>query len=309
MIIQANLISLPQNQKGEKMYNRLTNDKIEIQVASIGAELSSAKIINDNQEYIWQGLPEFWTGRSPVLFPNVGGIKDGNIAINGTTYPIPNHGIARKRKFVLKENTNDKLVYALRYNDELLKQYPYKFELELVYTLEKNTIHIDYNVYNLDKQTIYFQIGTHPAFSCPINDQLSFDDYYIKFNNTEDNRRFFFNSENLLVSETDEAGISGDQLQLRTNLFNKGALIYKDIKSTSFTLMSDKDSRKVIVEANKFPYLGIWQKEGAPFICIEPWHGISDSDDFTGVFQDKELMIALEKNNSYNCRLSITIEK
>ncbi|TIU61445.1 MAG: aldose 1-epimerase family protein, partial [Mesorhizobium sp.] len=44
-----------------------------------------------------------------------------------------------------------------------------------------------------------------------------------------------------------------------------------------------------------FNELGIWSKPGgAPFLCIEPWHGIASPVDFDGEFTDKPGVMLIE---------------
>lgn len=289
------------------MISTLSNEKISIAVNSIGAELWSIKKVNDAFEYLWQGDEAYWTGRSPVLFPNVGAVKNSVTRVDGVTYPLGNHGFPKKEEFKLLESSEDTLVYEYRYNGESLKMYPYRFALQLAYTLVDTTVAIGYTVRNLDNKTIYFQLGTHPGFNCPMNDDLAFSDYYLEFNESEKSRRLFFDAANLLISNKETEGLDGNTFELSHDLFVEGACIFRDIKSTSITLKSDKDSRAVTLSFNKFPYLGVWQKHGAPYVCIEPWHGISDLDTYTGEFKDKEMIIALEKKEEYLCRLDITI--
>jgi len=290
------------------MISTLSNGNITIEVNSIGAELWSIKKANDSFEYLWQGDGTYWTGRSPVLFPNVGAVKNNVMRVDGKEYPLGNHGFPRKLEFELKVKSDSVLTYIYSYNDESLQMYPFKFTLELSYTLIDTTVTIDYKVTNLDNQAIYFQLGTHAGFNCPMAEGLSFNDYYLEFDASEKSRRLYFDAANLLVSNKDSEGLDGTKYPLSFDLFTEGACIFKHIHSSKITLKSDQDARQVTLGFNKFPYLGIWQKQGAPYVCIEPWYGISDADDYTGEFKDKEMIIALEEKNVYDCQLTITVE-
>lgn len=289
------------------MISTLSNGKISIEVNSVGAELWSIKKMKDTFEYLWQGDGTYWTGRSPVLFPNVGAVKNNVMRVDGVEYPLGNHGFPRKLEFELLESTSDTLVYAYTYDDDSLKMYPFKFILELSYTLSDMTVAIDYRVKNLDDKVMYFQLGTHPGFNCPLNKGLAFDDYYLEFDQEEKSRRLFFDAANLLVSDKDVDGLDGTKFPLNFDLFQEGACIFRDIKSSSIVLKSDKDSKSVTLNYNKFPYLGLWQKQGAPYVCIEPWYGVSDLDNYTGDFKDKEMIISLDEKKQYECQLTITI--
>ncbi|MGL1891606.1 MAG: aldose 1-epimerase family protein [Spirochaetaceae bacterium] len=289
------------------MITKIQNDKVSIEVNSIGAELWSLKKSGDDLEYLWQGDGTYWTGRSPVLFPNVGAVKGNKMKVDGVEYPLGNHGFPRKAEFELIEGTETKLVYSYKSNDESLKMYPFRFELILSYSLNDKGVSIDYTVKNLDTKEIYFQLGTHPGFNCPLDSELKFDDYYIEFNKSEDSRRLFFDQDNLTITNKDEDGLNGNKMPLKHETFYEGAAIFKDINSNEIALKSDKGSRFVKLSFNKFPALGVWQKPDAPYICLEPWHGISDDDNYTGDFKDKSMIITLDKAKEYNCEMTIEI--
>jgi galactose mutarotase-like enzyme len=63
----------------------------------------------------------------------------------------------------------------------------------------------------------------------------------------------------------------------------------------------------VKVNFEDFPSLGIWTKEQAPFICIEPWFGYSDTADNSGNLFKKEGILVLDANDTFNAKFSIQI--
>ena len=290
------------------MITKISNDKITIEVNTLGAELHSLKRTGDDYEYLWQGNPEIWASRSPLLFPIVGAVKNGQMKVDGKHYPIGNHGFAKISEFELKSSEESQLVYQLISNEDTLKMYPFKFELSVAYTLKESEVMISYEVRNLDTKEIFFQLGTHPGFNCPMEDGLKFEDYHISFNKEESARRHFFDGANLLVTNKDEEGLNGKEIGLNHSLFYEGAAIYRGIESKELILKSDKGSREVKLSYDKFSYLGIWQKKDAPYICIEPWTGVSDRDDYEGEFKDKEMMMSLGVKQSYQCKMGIEIK-
>lgn len=289
------------------MINKIQNNKISIEVNSFGAELWSLKKVGNDFEYLWQGDTKYWGNRSPVLFPTVGAVKNSKYRIGDKEYPLGNHGFALNSEFTLIEESETKLVYSLKTNEEIKKMYPFNFELILSYALDESSVKIQYTVKNLDTQNIYFQLGTHPGFNMPLDSDLKFDDYYIEFNKKEQCNRLFFDKANLTITNKDEDGLEGQKLNLKHEIFYEGAAIYKNINSDQLVLKSDKGARFVKFSFDKFPALGVWQKPDAPYICIEPWHGISDDDNYTGEFQDKAMIITLDKNSDYNCFMNIEI--
>lgn len=289
------------------MITTISNEHITIEVNTLGAELWSLKKTGEDYEYLWQGNPEYWTGRSPVLFPIVGACIHSEMKVDGELYPIGNHGFSRKTEFQLIQSDDSKLVYQLVSNEDTLKMYPFKFDLRLTYTLEGSQVIIGYEVINTDHNEIYFQIGTHPGFNVPMDEGLNFDDYYISFDVEESARRHFFDGDNLLVTNKDEDGLKGRQMALKHELFYEGATIFRGINSKELILKSDKGQRQVKLSYDKFSYLGVWQMKDAPYVCIEPWTGISDPDNYTGEFKDKEMMMSLDVGKDYSCYLAIEI--
>ena len=59
----------------------LRNELLAIEVSELGAELQSIKAVENNVEYLWQGDPDIWSGRAPILFPIVGALRGQSIRI------------------------------------------------------------------------------------------------------------------------------------------------------------------------------------------------------------------------------------
>jgi galactose mutarotase-like enzyme len=73
---------------------------------------------------------------------------------------------------------------------------------------------------------------------------------------------------------------------LKYELFENDALIFKSLQSRYLTILKIKHHLRV--HYSGFPHLGIWTKINAPFLCIEPWFGYSDSVESTGNLMEKE---------------------
>lgn len=291
-----------------KEFVELANDKLRVKLKPLGAELVSLKRNDDDFEYMWTGDAAFWTGQSPVLFPIVGSVRNETTSIEGQDYHMKNHGFARRSHFEVIDSGENFCVFSLKYDENTLAMYPYRFELRMTYILSEQSVHIKYEVVNLDDKTIYFQLGTHPGFRCPMTEKLSLSDYYLEFSQEESAMRYYCNSNNLVVDGKEQKVFDQNNvLALTPETFYDGALIFRDIKSTSVTLKSDADSRFVRVSWNNFPYLGIWQPKDAPFVCIEPWHGVGDNDTHSVAYRDKEQIVSLEPEQIFSSALRIEI--
>ena len=155
---------------------------LKIQTKKSGAELTSIQY--DGKEMLFQGAQVldkngnvFWKRQAPILFPIVGQIKNSTTQIEGKTYEMSQHGFARDMDFEEISKTENEHHYVLKYNQETLKKYPYKFELHVIYEVNENTLTVTYQVKNIDNKTIYFGLGGHPAFNC----DYSNDEYDIIF--------------------------------------------------------------------------------------------------------------------------------
>jgi galactose mutarotase-like enzyme len=278
----------------------LSNSLINIKIKHLGAELCSLKTAQ-NKEYIWEGNPSVWGKHSPVLFPIVGTLKNNTFTHGGTNYSLSRHGFARDMEFILVEKTENTATFSIQSNSETLKEYPFEFELQIKYTLIDTILELAYTVINKDSNTIPFSIGAHPAFALPGN----FDDYSLAFEQVEPFEYTLL--ENGLVStQTKTIPIKTNSIPLSYQLFERDALIFKKLKSKSLTIV-EKENPILKVHFEDFPNLGVWTKVGAPFICIEPWFGYSDTTESNGNLFEKEGIIILKKDGTFQAKFSIEI--
>lgn len=144
----------------------LKNTALTLNISLHGAELTS---IRDSfgREFLWQADPAFWKRHSPVLFPIVGSLWNKHFRVNGREYEMGQHGFARDMDFRLVSEREDEMWFELKSSPETLAKYPYKFTLRIGYRLEANKIHVMWEVSGDDSQTMWFQIGAHPAFYLP----------------------------------------------------------------------------------------------------------------------------------------------
>ena len=163
----------------------LENGNIKISASTLGGELNSLISKKDNTEYLWNGDEKYWKYHSPILFPIVGKVLNNKYRAEGNEYELPQHGLARTREFTMIEKDDSHIVFELLWSEDTLKIYPYKFSLRLTYELLENGIKVGYTVKNLDDKEIYFSIGGHPAFMCPLFKDEKFEDYYFEFNKKE----------------------------------------------------------------------------------------------------------------------------
>ena len=287
----------------------LENNDLKIMVRSKGAELRLLKEKKDGTDYLWNGDPSWWKYCSPILFPIIGKVKNGKYKVDGKVYELPQHGLGRISEFELVNKTTDSVSFKLRYSDETLKVYPYKFELTVSYVLTGRSVNVTWRVDNLDDREIIFSIGAHPALRCPIVEGESFSDCYLDFHGEEHCENMKTDADVLFLYER-EKDLDSDKMNLSYDIFKEGVHVFDNLKTGSITLRSTKSKKAITLSAPSYPYMGIWspEKGGAPFVCVEPWYGHADYADFDGDFKDKEGVIALEKGKSFKTGYTLTIE-
>lgn len=247
----------------------ISNNDISVIISTFGAEIKS--VTKSGKELIWEGNPEYWSGQAPLLFPICGGLKDDKFVFEGKEYNLPKHGYARLSEFELESHDIEKAVFLLRSDDESLKQYPFEYELRVIYTLDKSKLNVEYNVKNMTDKNMYFSIGAHEAYACP----EGIEEYSIVFDKAEDLNASRLEG-NFLKYETVNVGKNISEFPLKTEYFATDALVFLDLKSKKVSLKNRKTGEAIEVDFNGFPYLLLWTVPGAGYICIEPWCGIPD---------------------------------
>lgn len=248
---------------------KLQNDRLQIEVKDFGAVLTSVRSNKSGHEFLWQGDPDIWNGQSPILFPIIGRLLEDKCRIDGTEYEIIRHGLARHRAFELVKEDSNKLVFLQTSNEETRKAFPYHYELSVAFALDGNRLTVTHTVKNPNDRTMYFSIGAHPAFNCALGDRLVFE----KKETLQSER---IDTDSLLTGVLDPILDNEDTLLLTEHLFDKDALIFEGVQSDFVTLHCQESRTAVRFMFGNAPFLAIWAKPAAPFVCIEPWHGIND---------------------------------
>lgn len=293
------------------MLHLLENNFLKVTASNYGGELHNILGKKNNTEFLWNGNPDFWKYHAPILFPIVGKVKNGKYTIDNTTYELPQHGLARINEFNLLDKSDTKISFELQYNESTLQIYPYKFSLIISYELIENTIKVSYIVKNLDDKSIYFSIGAHPAFMCPINENESITDYFFEFSKKETADLITVDMSAGLISHNTIPYLKDENIiNIKDDLFKNDALIFHNLDSEIVSLKSKNHSTSISMDFSDFPYIALWSMQnGAPFVCIEPWFGHSDFVDFDDDFKNKPGVKKLEINNEFICSYTLIINE
>lgn len=278
----------------------LYNGSITVKISELGAELKSLK--KEGYENMWQGDPQVWSGTSPVLFPMLCALKDNKYILNGEEYNLPKHGFARNKMFEVEKATDCSATFLLKDDAETIKMYPFRFEFRVIYTLIDDSLRVEYNVKNLNDTTMYFSVGAHEAYTTP----EGIEDYDIIFPQKENFVSVLLNG-GLLQNNTMLIAKNTNILPLYDKYFILDTLIFRDLKSKSCILRNRKTEREIKVEFPDCDYLAFWHKPSAPYLCIEPWSGVPDSENSNYDITKKEGIISLKAHKEYSNIHTITI--
>ena len=270
----------------------ISNEFLTATFSEVGAELKSLKY--EGREHIWYGDPKFWTGSSPVLFPICSGLKDDEFIYEGKTYKLQKHGFARRATFDVETVDGNTATFLLSSDNCPQDNYPFQYEFRIIYTLVGKKVNVEYNIRNLTDGDMYFSVGAHEAYHCP----EGIENYEIIFDKKENLDAYQLDGP-LLSFDTKSYGANTDTLQLDNSLFDNDCLIFKNLNSRGVILRNKTTDQKIKVDFKEFPFLLIWTVPGAPFICIEPWCGITDPINTNKQFSQKEGIEKIEKGGQF----------
>jgi galactose mutarotase-like enzyme len=282
----------------------LKSSGIAATIKAFGAELCSLRNA-EGKELLWQA-GEVWPRHSPLLFPIIGRLKNDELHHRGKTYPMTQHGVARDHRFEWLDRKTDSCKLALIDNAETRARYPFAFRLEVTCTAKDADLDIAIAVINTGNEVLPASVGGHPAFCWPLQPGLAKEDYTLTF--SDDETAPIRRLEGGLVLPTPQpTPIRGKRLALSERLFDADAIILDRLASTSVRFAPDRGP-SIEMSWDGFPQLGIWSKPGgAPFLCIEPWHGFASPVDFDGEFTDKPGLMhiapAATRSLSYRIRI------
>ena len=278
----------------------LENEYLRIGIKTKGAELFSVLRKENQLEYMWSGDPAFWGKTSPILFPIIGTLKDDTYFYENKSYKLSRHGFARDAEFEILKHENQVAVFFLKNSPGSFKNYPFAFELFVKYSLDNDELKVSYEVRNTGANIMYFSMGAHPAFTVPLTEGTVYEDYFLEFDSIETAPRWPINKEGLIEKGPIQFFNNSSRIDLSHKLFEKDALVFKDVTSNKISLKTNKHAHGLDFHFEGFPFLGLWAAKGANFVCIEPWCGIADSVDHNQNFIEKDGIQMLSVNDSWS---------
>ena len=171
---------------------KLTNNRYEVTFTAKGGEIKSFTDLETGIQYMWQGHPDYWTGKNPGLFPLVGNTLDGTYEMDGKTYAMKNHGLVRYATLDCVCDDGKEVVMAFDSSADTKAQYPFDFHYEVGYALQDDTLTVTYRITNTGERDMPFTFGLHPGFNCPLCEGEAFEDYTMRFSNPEKLKQLVF---------------------------------------------------------------------------------------------------------------------
>jgi len=284
---------------------RLSSPELNVEINPLGAQLSILRD-QDGHDLLWDGDPAVWSGRAPLLFPIVGELAGGSYRLDGRTYKLSRHGFARGKMFEVVAPTAAAATFNLRANEATLQLYPFNFELNIRYALQGPTLVVTTSVHNRGTATMPASFGYHPGLRWPLPYGRARAEHFIEFANEEPAPIRRLNSVGLLTDEPHPTPIVARRLGLNDSLFQNDVVIFDQVRSRCVTYGAQAGPR-IRMSYPDSPYLGVWTKPGAGFICIEPWHGIADPAGFAGEFTEKPGVFAVPPGGVRQIEMSLTL--
>jgi galactose mutarotase-like enzyme len=289
------------------MILEIMSDGAAAQLETKGAELRSLKDIFGT-EYIFQGDAKYWGRRSPVLFPIIGEQKDGKFEYEGKTYEMSRHGFARDAEFEVIARNRSRVLLSFASNGNTLRAYPFHFRFQTAFSIENTVLSVEYSVENTGGSDMYFCIGGHTGYNCPLLENETFEDYFVEFEKDEKFDRLLLDKNGLFNGDKLPFLDGSRRFQLEHTLFDLDAIVPDNLKSKSVSLVSRKTGRGVRVDYEDFNSLAVWSAKGnAPFVCLEPWNGCASNESDGLRLEDKQGIIKLAAGSRYSAAHTISL--
>lgn len=284
----------------------LRSDRLTASIHPLGAELWSLQDAA-GRELMTDADPAYWTGRAPLLFPIVGALTGDSYRLGDQSYRMAKHGFARHRAFALIQAGDAQALFRLEADAATRVQYPFDFRLDMGFALDGATLRMTATVSNRGAAPMPFSFGYHPAFAWPLPFGGAAADHRILFEHAEPAPVRRLDRVTGLVAPDPQPSPVRDNVYAPDHAdFQGDALIWDRLDSRSLTFgVPGKPQLKI--DFPDTPMLGIWQKPGARYLCIEPWAGMADPLGFAGDFTQKPGMTTLAPGAQQRLRLDVTL--
>lgn len=288
----------------------IENQFLSVSVREKGAELASIISKESGNEFVLQVKKGGWPLSSPVLFPIIGCVKNNKLIHKGKEYDMHIHGFAHYQEFEVSCESSEELRFTLASNGRFLEKYPFEFELILGYKLSGKSVVCSFEVVNKSDEDMYFQVGGHTAYICPLNENENRNQCYLGFEGTSAITTSRIDmSCGLLLDKKEQIELTSEGLlKIEDDLFKKDALVIEGNQVHEVKLLDSNKKAYMSVEFDA-PLFGVWSigDKVAPFVCIEPWYGRCDKKTFDGEIKDREWINRITPSQKFYKEYKINI--
>lgn len=288
----------------------LNNEFLTVEIEDVGAQLASITA-KDGTQYLWQGDPDIWPRRAPLLFPILGRLKDSQYTLGEEVYTIPTHGFCRDALFAVEQHSETSVSFRLTDSEETRKVYPFSFVLTVTYTLEENRLIKAHKVENHSQQTMYYELGGHDGFRAPLAEGEKMSDYAVRIPGLEAIQPYAMNEELMLIPKNVIVPLHDGRIALKPSVYGQDTVILDQFPQSKAVLVDGQDRPRVTMEFGDFSYLGIWTMDkdfDTNYVCIEPWTTLPDGTFVGRGLKDKAGIRALEPGQSETLTYTTTFE-
>lgn len=288
----------------------LKNEWLTVEIEDVGAQLASITA-KDGPQYLWQGDPNIWPRRAPLLFPVIGRLKDSQYLLEDETYTIPTHGFCRDALFSVEQHSDTSVSFHLSDSEQTRAVYPFAFALTVTYTLEENRLVKSHKVENRSQREMYFEVGGHDGFIAPLTAEEKMDDYAIRIPGLESIQFYPMNEDLMIVPKDTVYPLENGRIPLKPSVYGQDTIILGELPRNKAVLVDKQDRPRVTLEFDDFPYLGIWTQAkdfDTNYVCIEPWTTLPDATFVGRGLKDKAGICTLAPGCSKTLTYTTTFE-
>ncbi len=255
----------------------LSNSFLTVTISTLGAELQSI-LDYQGREWLWQGNPEVWGKRAPLLFPFVGRLKENTYTYQEASYSMEIHGFAKTSEFIPTQISSTKVSFSLSSTESSKSSYPFDFELVITYFLEGTQCIKTHYITNLGNHDMYYELGGHDGFNLNFYPEDSFQDYTVELPSLTAISPYHFDERALLLPKSGNIPLVNNKLSLNFTELGLDCFVLDGLPEQCVTLVDSRGKQRLCLQFPDFPVLVLWAPihPNPPFLCIEPWSSLPD---------------------------------